>query len=335
MSLGNSTPSHSPSNPTTVGTTIPMPTMTLNSSAYYPSPPLDPVTNTSPISPISRNFLIYDFDFSFIDDDSDHFVLQSLCPALYEIMVNKVERKGKCWVDIMANCMRELHKLGYTPEDVAHTVCKVRLSRHQVNVVQRIKEVNGEIMILSDANEYFIGKVLEHHAIRHHIDYIITNPCTIQPSTSPDTVDPQLSNESLSTIPPSTIPPSQSHLVISRRQPSSTPHSCPRCPVNLCKGLELRTHLSKQSQNGKQFDRLMYVGDGMNDLCPLVEVIGGDERNVFFVRKDRKLWSFLTQTEEGFKLRQSVKCRIEEWKQAEEIEQRMHELGVIGKLAGI
>ena len=55
-----------------------------------------------------------------------------------------------------------------------------------------------------------------------------------------------------------------------RVDPSGPQHSCKvGCQPNMCKGEELEAFLRR---HGKDFDRIIYVGDGSNDFCPILRL---------------------------------------------------------------
>ena len=63
-------------------------------------------------------------------------------------------------------------------------------------------------------------------------------------------------------------------LEISRRVPatSADQHSCKvGCSANMCKGQELEAFLERTGGRA-QYDRIVYVGDGSNDFCPLLRL---------------------------------------------------------------
>ena len=48
-------------------------------------------------------------------------------------------------------------------------------------------------------------------------------------------------------------------------------HGCPLCPANLCKGQELEALRRRAA-----YARVVYAGDGANDLCPALILSAGD-----------------------------------------------------------
>ena len=59
--------------------------------------------------------------------------------------------------------------------------------------------------------------------------------------------------------------------VFPRHAWDNTPHGCPRCPANLCKGAELA--LIREEHPGAP---VVYCGDGANDFCPALRLTEAD-----------------------------------------------------------
>ena len=86
--------------------------------------------------------VVFDFDRMLIDDNSDRWVVTQM--GLTSLF-NKL-RSTLPWNSLMDRMMRELHSLG----------CDLR--------------------IISDANQFFIAKILDHHGLVGCFLQIITNP---------------------------------------------------------------------------------------------------------------------------------------------------------------
>ena len=102
---------------------------------------------------------------------------------------------------------------------------------------------------------------------------------------------------------------------------------CTTCPINMCKSSILRTYLSEHKQitntghhsndDGNHGDddvitRTVYVGDGGNDLCPVLNLRPGD----------------LACPREGYKLSKllagrSVSCGVASWTDASSLVERI------------
>jgi pyridoxal phosphate phosphatase PHOSPHO2 len=110
------------------------------------------------------------------------------------------------------------------------------------------------------------------------------------------------------------------HLHIGRRLLStSPPHGCTvGCLANMCKGDELDAYLV--ANGGKDsFDKIVYVGDGGNDFCPLLRMRQGDTG---YVRKGFELDERVK--EEGEK--EGLKVDVKLWEQAWQIDEYFAEL---------
>jgi pyridoxal phosphate phosphatase PHOSPHO2 len=52
--------------------------------------------------------------------------------------------------------------------------------------------------------------------------------------------------------------------------PDGPQHNCRiRCDPGMCKGQELESYLARK---GVDFDRIIYIGDGSNDFCPILKL---------------------------------------------------------------
>ena len=51
---------------------------------------------------------------------------------------------------------------------------------------------------------------------------------------------------------------------------------CQLSARNLCKGHILKEYITKRACDGVHFDRVNYVGDGSNDLCPSLRLTSRD-----------------------------------------------------------
>lgn len=71
-------------------------------------------------------------------------------------------------------------------------------------------------------------------------------------------------------------------------------HDCKQCPLNLCKKKVLELYLTERFNGGVEYDRIFYVGDGGNDLCPTSSLRGHD---VAMPRKGYTLEKLLNKLE--------------------------------------
>jgi pyridoxal phosphate phosphatase PHOSPHO2 len=156
------------------------------------------------------------------------------------------------------------------------------------------KRGDTTFLCLSNSNEVYIGTILEvscsspssrshqHHGLTHLFDKVITNPAHWDGD----------------------------RLHIGRRLPADGPqHGCTvGCLPNMCKGDELDAWVA--AHGGKEaWDKMVYVGDGGNDYCPLLRMRKGD---LACVRKGYELGGRIEREgkKDGFAL------DVEMWDQA-------------------
>ena len=165
---------------------------------------------------------------------------------------------------------------------------------------------------LSNSNVVYIGTILEvgpplpiakkkrlgrgwadrqHHNLETLFQSIITNPAHWGSPAHPD------------------------RLHVGRRLPATEPpHGCTvGCLANMCKGAELDAWLA--SNGGKDsWDKIVYVGDGGNDFCPLLRMRRGDWA---LVRKGFELEERVR--EEG--KRSGLEVDVKLWEQAWQVDE--------------
>jgi pyridoxal phosphate phosphatase PHOSPHO2 len=82
----------------------------------------------------------------------------------------------------------------------------------------------------------------------------------------------------------------QGRLHIKAYQDENEPHQCKHCPVNLCKGKELKKMLAR-----KKFEHVIYIGDGHGDYCPCLHLQSSD---AILARKDWALHKTINSSTE-------------------------------------
>ncbi|PKI83483.1 hypothetical protein MVES_002417 [Malassezia vespertilionis] len=237
----------------------------------------DPPLDFAPISLVQSQLVVFDFDWSLADQDTDRWVHELLLPRL---RIEFVERKS-------AYLLRELHKEGFTREQLEDAL-------RQMPIVPLEKATTDtDFLLLSNSNEVYIGVILDHKGLAE------PNPLFREIVTNPAAWD------------------AQGMLHLSRRVPPDGPqHSCKvGCSANMCKGDELDAYRKRNADRGYQ--RIVYVGDGGNDYCPILRL---GPQDVALVRRNRGLAKRIL--EEG-----NVQCQVRYWTGAWEAEQLLLALG--------
>ncbi|MBW0532954.1 hypothetical protein O181_072669 [Austropuccinia psidii MF-1] len=254
--------------------------------------------------PKSSNFnqlIVFDFDWSLVDQDTDRYLFEVLEPNLRKLLNHRKNQLQ--WTDNVADCLRRLNDGGATKSQIEQAFSTLPLHPAMKRAIEALwnpielenyqdpkKVLNTKFLILSNSNSIFIELVLKHYNLYHLFeDSIITNPAHWD-ADHPDRIN------------------------LKRRvDPNGPQHTCSfGCSPNMCKGAELSGYLEKTQ---KKFDRIAYVGDGENDFCPIVQLKKGD---FALVRKFRGLSKRIEQEKS---LGKQLDCAIIEWSGAWEVEQ--------------
>ncbi|EIN11890.1 hypothetical protein PUNSTDRAFT_99192 [Punctularia strigosozonata HHB-11173 SS5] len=258
-----------------------------------------------------RQLIVFDFDWSLADQDTDRWVMEVLAPDLRRKM--KTDKDVVQWTDLVARSCRDLHGRGVKRAEIEHTLEIMPFHPAMVRGVNKLKvsqDPKTTFFCLSNANEVFIKTILKSKGLETLFDEIVTNPAHWEDEL----------------------------LAIRRRvSPDGPQHSCKvGCSPNMCKGEELTAFLERHQPG---FDRIIYVGDGGNDFCPALRLRAQDlllcrryrglEQRI--AKENKKIEEALAAGEtrsdvemEGLKL----KCGVKYWAGAWEVEEILGELAV-------
>ncbi|KAI0048259.1 hypothetical protein FA95DRAFT_1539953 [Auriscalpium vulgare] len=240
---------------------------------------------------ILKQLIVFDFDWSLADQDSDRWIFEVLAPDLRRKMKNLKDEIQ--WTDLVAQSLRELHARGGTREEIEGAL---RIMPFHPAMIRGVKTVKANatpettFLCLSNANSVFISTILESKGLQDLFTEVITNPAEWDPSGL---------------------------LKLSRRvDPSGPQHSCKvGCSPNMCKGDELDAFLQRHKT---QFDRVIYVGDGSNDFCPILRLRRRVQlADMVFCRQYRGLQKRIAKEGEE----EGLKCQIVYWAGAWEVEE--------------
>ncbi|KAG9319587.1 hypothetical protein KVV02_000612 [Mortierella alpina] len=205
-----------------------------------------------PSSTISRRLFVFDFDWTLIEADSDHWVIQQLGGDLVK---NQEDLFGKMqWTDLQDMLLGQLFDRGVTKQDLENTLRQVPMMPEVIAALRLMKAQGAELCIISDANTFYIDTILKASSHRanafsrpffcfaYEIDQLFSKVIT-----NPGQFD------------------EQGRLHVSRFHGLDLePHGCANpCQPNLCKGRELQKLIDAQS-----WDQIVYMGDSTNDFCP-------------------------------------------------------------------
>ncbi|KAH7929823.1 hypothetical protein BV22DRAFT_1029000 [Leucogyrophana mollusca] len=236
---------------------------------------------------VERQLIVFDFDWSMADQDTDRWIFEVLAPDIRRKM--KTLQEEIQWTDLIAQSLAELHARGRTQEEIQHTLRIMPFHPAMVRGVTKLKEASNPhttFFCLSNANSVFISTILESKGLQGLFEEIVTNPAHFQPSGL---------------------------LKLRRRiDPNGPQHDCKiGCSPNMCKGEELDAFLKRHQPD---YDRIIYVGDGSNDFCPILRMRSQD---MVLCRRFRGLEHRIAKEGEE----RGLKCQVKYWAGAWEVEE--------------
>ncbi|TKY60792.1 Inorganic pyrophosphatase 3 [Spatholobus suberectus] len=241
------------------------------------------------VGSVAAAVVVFDFDRTIIDDDSDRWIVAEM--GLTHLF-NQL-RQTMPWTSLMDRIMEELHSNGITTDHIAECLKRVPLHAPVVSAIKSARALGCDLRIISDANLFSIRTILEHHGLLGCFSQINTNPAFVD---------------------------KEGRLRITPFHDSTlSPHPCPLCPSNMCKGLVIDQIRGSLAENERIF---IYIGDGTGDYCPTLKLKGGD---FVMPRKNYPLWNRIHSDPK------LVAAEVHDWSSGEELENIL--LNLINKLA--
>lgn len=183
----------------------------------------------------------FDFDHTICDGNTD-VVVRKLLPDEKIPEDVKVLYKSNGWITYMVKIMELLHENGIDARQIENAIDGIP----EVAGIEELLVVlhaNGhEIIIISDSNSIFINRWLKSRKLEHVVSRIFTNPAYYNDAGR------------------------------MRVDGYHIQDTCHLSTVNLCKGQILMDYVDKRRKQGRRYERIVYVGDGKNDLCPILRL---------------------------------------------------------------
>ncbi|XP_021751268.1 thiamine phosphate phosphatase-like protein [Chenopodium quinoa] len=204
---------------------------------------------------MSKKVVVFDFDRTIIDGDSDRWVITHLgLSPLFNQLYSTLP-----WNSLMNRMMEELHFQGKTVEDIGDCLKQMPLHPKIISAIKSAHSMGCELWIVSDANQFYIKTILEQYQLLGFFKEMITNPTFVD-------------DEGRLRIMP-------------YHDFKLHPHGCTLCPSHMCKGLILERIQASAGENGKS--TTIYIGDGGGDYCPSLKI---RETDHVMPRKNFPLW---------------------------------------------
>jgi pyridoxal phosphate phosphatase PHOSPHO2 len=187
--------------------------------------------------------------------------------------------------------MMELLSQGRSTDDIEACLRKMPIDSQIVEAIKSAKSLGCDLKIVSDANQFFIEKILEQHNLLDCFSEIYTNPTSVD------------ENGKLRILP--------------YHSDASVPHICNLCPSNLCKGLVMDSIRGGSDANDQISRRFIYLGDGGGDFCPTLKL---RECDCVMPRTNYPLWKKISDNPS------LIKAQVKEWSNAEELQRILLQL---------
>jgi len=230
----------------------------------------------------------FDFDHTIVDQNSDAAVMA----VIHDPVPSNLTRlfDGTNWEEYMTGVFKFIKEEGGTFDVIATKLRELKATDgmphllHKI-MVARTVHLASKLIVVSDANSFFIDTFF----------------AGLKPPVVPDAI---FTNKAEKT-----------EEGVLKLTPYECQTTCSYCPRNLCKGGVLSSYM----ESAGPFEKVYYIGDGGNDVCPALRL---GEDDILFVRKNYSLEKILKQgIWKGTRL--DVKARIVLWESAKEIEKEM------------
>ncbi|XP_013863058.1 probable phosphatase phospho1 [Austrofundulus limnaeus] len=236
---------------------------------------------TAPSNPIlsepqeKRFLVLFDFDETIIDESSDDAMIRLLPGQQLPAWMTDSFREGQ-YNENTQKVLTFMAEQGVSMESIHSAVKKIPPSPGLLKLLQYLQSHlhDFELVVVSDANTYFIQTWLEHANVRHLFRKIFTNAARFGAAGE------------LALLP-------------------FHSHSCSRCPDNMCKQVILREYLADRQteRGGATFQRVFYIGDGANDVCPSLAL---GPRDIAFTRRDFPMHRLLVEMQRSAQFKSNI-----------------------------
>eukprot|EP00945_MAST-04E_sp_MAST-4E-sp1_P004269 g4269.t1 len=196
--------------------------------------------------------VVFDFDWSLINENTDTWIIKQLTEGtgFYEEVMQKRVADKLGWTELMDFAVRTMTGPRFNVPRSAFDKCLISIPyfREMFEAAKLAHDKGCKLIILSDANQYYIDTILIHHDLHTVFSDVYTNHSSWDESSGEFRISPY-------------------HSV------GRVPHGCPHCPTNLCKGGVLDDLIvGPSNERGK----IIYIGDGGGDFCPYLRLTSSD-----------------------------------------------------------
>lgn len=189
-----------------------------------------------------KDLAVFDFDHTVIDDNSDTAIMKLVDKSKFSSEIMHLHKK-EGWTSFMQAVFQVLHENEITQSEMSQLIRNIPEVPGFKELIMRLHDnMDYDVIIISDSNTFFIGEWLEEHNLNSKVLKVFSNPA-------------KFNDNGLLTI-------NMYHLQ----------ESCKLSTKNLCKGMIMEDFIKQQSKRGIIYKKVAYVGDGYNDICPILRL---------------------------------------------------------------
>ncbi|KAH8238463.1 hypothetical protein KR032_007287 [Drosophila birchii] len=188
-----------------------------------------------------RRLAAFDFDHTIVSQNTDTVVRDLLPTEVTSARAHELV-ENDCWTEYMGEVFRLLHEQQVPEARIRDTIRGIPEVPGFVRLIKHLaKRMQFDLIIISDSNSVFIEEWLRAHNLADCFLAVFTNPAEFDAT---------------------------GRLVVRAHHQQS---DCKLSASNLCKGRVLEHFVIEQDlRRSIRYDHVFYVGDGNNDICPVL-----------------------------------------------------------------
>lgn len=193
-----------------------------------------------------KNLAVFDFDHTVIDDNSDTAIMKLIDKSKFPSdLFTLCNTKG--WTAFMQGVFEILYQNNVTDSQIDTFIKNLlEVDGMKLLITELHDSLNYDVIIISDSNTYFINSWLQVNNLTSKVLKVFSNPA-------------QFDENGLLNI-----------------KMFHVQDICKLSTMNLCKGMIMEDFIKEQSKRGIVYNKVVYIGDGYNDLCPILRLKKSD-----------------------------------------------------------
>ncbi|KAF9327799.1 hypothetical protein BG006_008940 [Podila minutissima] len=112
-----------------------------------------------PTSTVTKRLFVFDFDWTLIEADSDHWIMFNLGKEFCE--GKEEEFKELQWTDLQEELLGKMFDKGITTQDIVESLQRIPFTPEIITALRMMKANGAELCIISDANTFYIDTILK------------------------------------------------------------------------------------------------------------------------------------------------------------------------------